>query len=275
MSLPLQASDAAVSPKAYVLFNIGSFPITNGMLYTWVISLAIIFVVRWAVGKPQLIPSKGQAIVEGIINNVYQLVAPIVGRKAAPTTFPLLIGFFLYILMHNWSSLLPGVGTLGSAESNGHFLYYFRPANADLNSTLALALVSLFAWLYFILKYVGLKGSLFHTFGNKVDRKEVSWAVYSMMTFVFLGVGFIECISILFRVVSLSFRLYGNVFGGENLLNNIMALAPWSKYLLPVPFYFLEVLIGLIQAFVFTLLVAVYIGLICNHDEETPQKHAA
>ena len=74
------------------------------------------------------------------------------------------------------------------------------------------------------------------------------------------------------RLVSLSFRLYGNVFGGENLINNIMALAPWTKYLLPVPFYFLEILIGVVQALVFTLLVAVYIGSICNHgDEETTE----
>ncbi|MDR2769752.1 MAG: F0F1 ATP synthase subunit A [Puniceicoccales bacterium] len=260
-------AESAVSPKAYVLFSVGSFPITNGMLYTWLVSLVIIAVVRCAVGRPQLIPGRGQMVVEGVIDNLYQMVVPIVGRKAAKATFPLLIGFFIYILMHNWSSLLPGVTTIGAYQHN-HFLYFFRPANADLNAPLALAIVSFTAWLYCILRFTGIKGSIVHLFGNKADRNEVSLGIYSFLFFIFLGVGFIECISILFRLVSLSFRLYGNVFGGENLINNIMTLSPWTKLIIPIPFYFLEILIGAIQAFVFTLLTAVYIGLMCNHEEE-------
>lgn len=261
------ASGAAVSPKPYVLFSLGSFPITNGMLYTWIISLAILFFVRWLIGKPQWIPSKGQLVVETITSSLYNIVTPIVGGRVAKTAFPLLIGFFFYILMQNWSSLFPGVGTIGYYD-HGHFTYFFRPSNADLNATLALAIISTFAWLFFVLKYEGVKGAILHIFGNKADRNEISFGIYSFLFFVFLGVGFIECISILFRVVSLSFRLYGNVFGGENLLNSIMALAPWTKYIVPIPFYFLEILIGAVQAFVFTLLVAVYIGSICNHGEE-------
>ena len=260
------ASSAAVSPKPYVLFSMGSFPITNGMLYTWIISLAIIILVHWLIGKPKWIPNKGQLIVETIVSSLYDVVTPIVGKNVVKAAFPLLIGFFVYILMQNWSSLLPGVGTIGYYD-HGHFTYFFRPSNADLNATLALAIIATLAWCFFVWKYVGCKGAILHIFGNKADRSEISFGIYSFLFFIFLGVGFIECISILFRVVSLSFRLYGNVFGGENLLNNIMALAPWTKYIVPVPFYFLEILIGAVQAFVFTLLVAVYIGSICNHDE--------
>ena len=267
-SLAQSCAQTAVSPKAYDLFFIGRFPVTNGMLYTWIISFLIILGIRWMIGKPTLVPSKRQAIVEGLVENIYQIIEPIVGRKATKTIFPLLIGFFFYILIHNWSSLLPGVTTIG-ANHNNHFLYFFRPSNADLNAPLALAIISFVAWLYCILKFTGLKGSILHLFGNKANRNEVSFAVYSFLFVTFLGVGFIECISILFRIVSLSFRLYGNVFGGENLINNIMGLAPWTKFLLPIPFYFLEILIGAIQAFVFTLLSAVYIGLMCNDEEES------
>lgn len=237
------------------------------MLYTWIISLAILVFVRWLVGKPKQVPGKGQLVAETILSSIYEVVTPIVGKNVVKAAFPLLIGFFIYILMQNWSSLLPGVGTIGYYD-HGHFTYFFRPSNADLNATLALAVIATLAWCFFVWKYIGCKGAILHIFGNKADRNEISFGIYSFLFFIFLGVGFIECISILFRVVSLSFRLYGNVFGGENLLNNIMALAPWTKYVVPVPFYFLEILIGAVQAFVFTLLVAVYIGSICNHGEE-------
>ena len=265
----LSHAGVAVSPKPYVLFSVGGFPITNGMLYTWIVSLCIIGLVYMLVGKPRMIPSKGQVVVESLIDGVYQLMAPITGKRVIRTAFPLLIGYFIYILMQNWSSLVPGVGTIGYYEHD-HFKYFFRPSNADLNATLALAVISFVAWFFFVLKYEGIKGTVLHIFGNKADRNEVSFGIYAFLFFIFLGVGFIECISILFRLVSLSFRLYGNVFGGENLINNIMALAPWTKYLVPVPFYFLEILIGVVQALVFTLLVAVYIGSICNNDEESP-----
>jgi F-type H+-transporting ATPase subunit a len=237
------------------------------MIYTWIISLAIILAARILVHRPLLIPTKGQIVAETIIENIYNLLEPIIGSRTIKQAFPVLIGFFVYILMQNWSSLLPGVGTIGTIQ-HGHFTYFFRPSNADLNATLALAIVSMAAWGWFVFKNEGLAGVIRHIFGNKADRNELSFGIYSFLFFVFLGVGFIECISILFRLISLSFRLYGNVFGGENLLNNIMALAPWTKYLLPVPFYFLEILIGAVQALVFTLLVAVYIGSICNHGEE-------
>ena len=262
------AGSAAVSPKPYTIFSFGNFGITNGMIYTWIVSLAIIVAVRIAVGRPKLVPSRWQVVIESTMEAVNGVVEPIVGRKVSRAVFPLLIGLFVYILFQNLSSLLPGVGTVGRYDESGHFLYFFRPSNADLNATLALAIVSFLVWIFCITKYAGLKEVIWHIFGNKADRKEVSFGIYSFLFIIFLGVGFIECISILFRLVSLSFRLYGNVFGGENLLTNIMSLAPWTKFIIPIPFYFLEILIGAIQAFVFTLLCAVYIGLICNHEEE-------
>jgi F-type H+-transporting ATPase subunit a len=261
-----------VSPKPYILTNILGLPITNSMVTSIFWSIVLILIIRLTVGaKPNLIPARGQLTFEVILESLRDVLAPILGNKVAHHAFPLLLSFFLYILIQNWSGLVPGVGTFGNYDSEGHLIYYFRPSNADLNATLALAIVSLAAWAYFILRYEGFKSFAKHLFGNKAERKELPFLIYCLLFFVFFGVGIIETVSILFRVVSLSFRLYGNVFGGENLLNTIGGIC---EYILPVPFYFLEALIGCIQAFVFTLLIAVYIGLICNHESEGGDTHA-
>lgn len=263
----LMAAEQGVSPSAYSIFNIGSFAVTNSMVTSWVVSLVLILVVRWAVGggKPKLIPEKGQVVVESLLMSVKEIVAPILGKKVADKAFPILISFFFFILIHNISGLIPGVSAFGHYDESGHFLYYFRPGNADINMTLALAVVSFIAWIYFIVRYAGFKAIFHDLFGNKATKGDVPNWIYYPLFLVFFGVGFIEIVSILFRLVSLTFRLFGNIFGGENLLTSMHGLC---AYILPVPFYFLELLIAFIQAFVFTLLVAVYIGLICNHGEE-------
>lgn len=261
-----------VSQSPYILCQLWGIPITNSMATSWVISLILILVIRWAIGKePQLIPTRRQAVVEGLLESVYDLLGPIVGKNMVTRVFPLLFGYFVYILIQNWSGLLPGVGAFGEYEPNGHLKYFFRPGNADLNSTLGLALVAFAAWLYYVLRYAGARSVYAHIFGNKAEKNEVPAWLYIPLFGVFFGVGLIECVSILFRIVSLSFRLFGNVFGGENLMTSMTGLC---SYLLPIPFYFLEILIGAIQAFVFTLLVAVYIGLICNHDDAEHAHHS-
>ena len=263
----------AVSPSPYVLIEntpLG-LPITNSMVMSWVISLFIILVVRLMVGKPQLIPSAGQAVVENLLGGIRDIMEPIVGKALIAKAFPLLIGFFTFILMHNWSGLLPGVGAFGLKDEHGHIIYWMRPGNADLNMTVALAIISAsVGWGYFVIRYAGVKALIFDLFGNKADANEVPKAIYILLFPVFFAVGLIEVISILFRNVSLSFRLFGNVFGGENLLASMTDMVGW---LVPVPFYFLEILIGGVQALVFTLLTAVYIGLICNHGDEEVHAH--
>jgi F-type H+-transporting ATPase subunit a len=260
----LNAAVEPVSPSPYELTEVMGLPITNAMLTTWVISLLFILVIRLSVGTPKLIPGKGQAVVESLIGGLRGLLEPIVGKKAFPMTFPLLIGLFIFILLHNWSGLIPGVGVFGFME-HGHLNYWMRPANSDLNSTLGMALVSMVAWLVISLKVVGPKFFIWELFGNKADKQETPKLIYLILTPIFLMVGLIEIVSIAFRPVSLSFRLYGNVFGGENLLTSMTGMAP---YIIPIPFYFYEVLVGVVQALIFTLLVAIYIGLITNHDEE-------
>ncbi len=259
----LHAADG-VSPSPYKLTEVFGLPITNTIVTTWVISILLIVAIRWSVGTPKLIPGKGQAVIESLIEGLKGLLEPIVGKKAFPMTFPLLIGLFLFILIHNWSGLIPGVGVFGFYE-HGHLNYWMRPANSDLNATLGMALVAMIAWLVISLKVAGPKFFIWELFGNKADKKETPTAVYLLLIPIFLMVGLIEIVSIAFRPVSLSFRLYGNVFGGENLLTSMTGMAP---YIVPIPFYFYEVLVGVVQALIFTLLVAIYIGLMTNHDEE-------
>ena len=261
----LQAGEGGVSPSPYELTEFLGLPVTNTILTTWVISLLLILGIRLLVGKPKLIPGKWQAVFESIISGLKDLLLPIVGKKAFPMTFPLLMGLFVFILIHNWSGLIPGVGVFGFYDTEGHLKYWMRPANSDLNATLGMALVAMIAWLFISIKVAGGKFFVWELFGNKADKKETPAAIYFMLMPIFWLVGIIEIVSICFRPVSLSFRLFGNVFGGENLLTSMTGLAP---YIVPIPFYVYEVLVGVVQALIFTLLVAIYIGLMTNHDED-------
>ncbi len=264
------ANSEGVKATATDLFTIAGLPISNSILTTWIIAALILIAVRLAVGTPKLIPGKGQAVVEGMAQGLRDALEPVVGKQMIGKTFPLLCGFFVFILLMNWSGLLPGVGTI-KYLNDGHWLEAIRPANSDLNTTLALSIISFLAWTYFVLRYAGLKALIFDLFGNKADRKEIGLVMWIMLSFIFLGVGGIEVVSIAFRLISLSFRLYGNVFGGENLIHALGGIAP---YVVPAIAGLLEVLVGLIQAFVFTLLSAVYIGLICNHEGGHDDEHA-
>ena len=255
-----------VASSAEALFHVAGLPISNSIVTSWVVAVALIIVIRIAVGRPQLVPSRGQAVVESLIQGVLDLITPIVGSKVAKHTFPLLVGLFIFILIQNWSGLFPGVGTVFMrSHDTGEWMEFVRPGNADMNATIALSVVAFLAWLYFIVRYAGPKAILYDLFGNKAEKSEIPAIIYYPLFLVFFAVGLIEVVSIIFRPVSLSFRLYGNVFGGENLMHAMSTIQQWF---LPIPFYFLEVLIGFVQALVFTLLVSVYIGLICNHGDD-------
>jgi F-type H+-transporting ATPase subunit a len=281
-SSPLLASGGegghhGVSAAAQELFKIGPLPITNSMVTCWVVCLVIIGLIKLLVGKPTLIPTKGQILVESVIDVVRNISGPIVGKKLVGPTFWLTSSIFVFILVQNWAGLFPGVGSIGMKDAHGHIVEpWIRPGTADLNMSLALAIITMGAWFFFIFKYAGLGLILKDIFGNKAEKGSTPGIVFTFLSIIFLGVGLIEVISICFRPVSLSFRLFGNVFGGENLLHSMYELGagmptPFSQVASAVfmlPFYFLETLIGAVQALVFMLLASVYIGLICNHGDE-------
>ncbi|HSI09764.1 MAG: F0F1 ATP synthase subunit A [Rariglobus sp.] len=266
------ASEGGGHEAASSLKGVLGLPITNSILTSWVITIAIILFIRWMVGTPKLVPSRGQAIIEDAVTGLRDLYEPIVGKKAMPMAFPVLVTLFIFIVLHNWSGLLPFVGTVGWGHNDpvtGKFIVdtaVLRPHTSELNGTIALAIVSFGAWFVIVMKYAGPGLLIKDLFGNKADKKELAPAMYWGLSLVFLIVGFIEVVSIFIRPVTLSMRLFGNVFGGENLLH--------AMHFLP-PFYFLELLVGFVQGLVFTLLTAVYIGLICNHgDDHHDDEHA-
>jgi F-type H+-transporting ATPase subunit a len=264
------AAHGSVEPSATALFEVFGVPITNSMVTGWAISLLFILGVVILVGKPGVFPTRGQAIMESVLDALRGVFEPIVGKKAFPVAFPLLATFFLFILFHNWMGLIPGVGTIGwGHDVDGHFHItrpLIRPHNSDFNSTIALALISFGAWAIIVFKFAGPKLILWDLFGNKAEKKETPGWLYPILSLVFLVVGFIEVFSILIRPFTLSVRLFGNIYGGENLMHGTGFL---------FVFYFMELLVGLIQALVFTLLTSVYIGLICNHGDDHEEGHAA
>lgn len=246
-------------------------PITNTLFTGWVVAILFLVGLRIFVGKAKMIPGRGQAVLESAVTGLRDLWEPIVGKKAMPVAFPILITLFFFILIQNWTGLIPGVGTIGWGTGSSPLHVHvetplFRPPTSDLNGTIALAAFSFLAWILIILKYAGPKVILLDWFGNKADKKELAAPMYWALSVIFLLVGVIEIVSILIRPITLSVRLFGNVFGGENLMHA-------TSYSLP--FYFMELLVGFVQALVFTLLSAVYIGLLCNHgDHDEEEAHA-
>ncbi|MDR2512308.1 MAG: F0F1 ATP synthase subunit A [Puniceicoccales bacterium] len=245
-------------------------PLTNTVLTGWVVTILFIVVLRLTIGHIREVPGRAQAAAEGLVVALRELFAPIVGKRAMPLAFPVLVTLFIFILIQNWAGLLPGMGTIGWGTGTNFFNTHVatpiaRPPTSDLNGTVALALVSFGAWLILVLKYAGPRAILRDWFGNKVGKGEVPRPVYWMLSLIFLGVGIIELGSVFIRPLTLSVRLFGNVFGGETLLH---------KTFFALPFCFLELFVGLVQALVFTLLSAVYIGLLCNHEEEPGEGHA-
>jgi F-type H+-transporting ATPase subunit a len=269
--VPAFAAGSGVEASASSLFNIGPLPVTNSMVTSWIVALALLIAIRLAIKRPKLIPTRGQAIVESLVSGIYDLTSPIVGPNVAKQTFPLLIGLFTYILIQNWSGLLPGVGTIYMVDhKTGEWMELIRPGNADLNGTIALSVVAITCWFYFVMRYTGPVLVFKDLFGNKADKAEVPSIIYYPLFLIFFAVGIIEVISIAFRPISLSLRLFGNVYGGESLMHAMSGMQKWG---LPAPFYLLELLIGFVQAFVFTLLMSVYIGLLCNHGDEHHEDH--
>ena len=196
-TLSFGSEGEGVAPAAAHLVDFGNgWAITNSMATGWAVSTLLVALILFAVRKPQLFPTKSQAVFESILEALHDLLEPIIGKKAFPFAFPLLVTFFIFILFHNWMGLLPGVGTIGTGHVvDGHFHLtqpWIRPFNSDFNGTIALALVSFGAWGIIVLKYAGPKLIIKDLFGNKADKAETPGWLYPVLTVVFIVVGFIE-----------------------------------------------------------------------------------
>jgi len=247
------------------------FKFNSSMLITYVVALFLIISAQVATWKIREVPQGAQNFWEWLVESLYNFLGNIIGPTLVKKTFWFFATIFIFILTLNWFSLIPGVGTIGWGipDESGALTHIIHPIlrgpNADLNMTMAMALIFFFLWTVWAIQANGLIGFFVHLFGPQGNSKGLLKIV---MIFAFLCAGVLEVVSILFRPVSLSFRLYGNVFAGENTLETMATLGGiWFGWLLPLPFYFLELLVGLVQALVFMLLTAVFTLLIMPHEE--------
>ena len=266
-----------LSTYAPVVLDLGFFKVTNSMIVTWIVALGLIGFAKVATSQMQMVPAGLQNFWEWLVESLASFLEGILGWNLAKQTFWFFATIFIFIIFTNWAGLIPGVGTIGWGipDASGHLRHIDTPilrgANADLNMTSAMALTFFVCWIWWAIKANGVGGSLAHVF---LYRGDAAGIMKFLLIVVFLGVGLLEVISILFRPVSLSFRLYGNIFAGENLLE-AMALAggKYFGWLVPLPFYFMELIIGFVQALVFTLLTSVFTALICEQHEEGHEAH--
>jgi F-type H+-transporting ATPase subunit a len=236
------------------LFSVGPLTVTNSMVGAVVTSLILLLVAWYVTRRSTLVPSRLQTAVEFPIEWIGNIVEGTGGTRWRSFA-PLVISIFLFVLFANWLGLLPGVGTIGLFEQeHGEqvLVPFVRSASADLNFTLGLAIVSFFAFIGFGVKANGVKGYLKHTF--------VANPAY--MTPIMTP---IHLISELSRLISLSMRLFGNVFAGEVLLATMLALVP---LIVPIAFLGLELVFGFVQALVFALLTMTYVILAIAENEQ-------
>lgn len=270
-----------VSIAAEKIFEIAGQPITNSILTTVIVSLILICIGFWYSKNKKLVPSKFQSLVEFPIEMMLSLTEQI-APKNVKEFFPLIMTIFIFVLISNWFGLIPGLSGITISEQQDHEEYMveehptgeegivnteetehdttstdndhapavplFRAATADLNTTIALALIAVFATHYFGFKHLGVKIHLkkFINFSNPIN----------------FFVGFLELVSEVSKIISFSFRLFGNIFAGEVLLIVIGSLIP---LLIPVPFIGLEIFVGLIQALVFAMLTLVFSSIAVQH----------
>ena len=247
--------------------KIGYLAVTNSMVVAWIVAAGILICARVATRKIRPVPSGLQNFWEWLVESLYNFLESMIGRDLVKRTFWFFATIFIFILFVNWFGLIPGVGTIGFGhQANGAFHLdrpLLRGGNADLNMTSAMAIMFFVCWTVWAIQANGVGGFLVHIFGPKGESKGLMKVA---MVGIFFAVGLLEVVSILFRPISLSFRLFGNVYAGETILESMSNMVPSLSWLLPIPFYFMELLVGLVQAMVFMLLTAVFTLLIAQHE---------
>ena len=259
------------------IFHFENFTVTNALLTSWVVVIIILilsFVLRF---KLKEVPGKLQNIFEMIVDGALGLCDQVTNNRALSIKiFPIAISVFFFILINNWLGIIPlgGIGLIETTEHGKAFIPFLRGGTADINTTLALAVMAVLGANLFGIFSIG----LWKTFNKYVNlkallgiftkiRKEPTVIIVAPITFF---VGLIEIIGEFAKIASLSFRLFGNVFAGEVLLVSMAALV---AYIIPIPFLFLEILVGVIQALIFSMLLVVYFTISASdHSEHEHEK---
>ncbi len=265
-----------ISVAAEPVFEIWGFSVTNSLVNAWV-GLGLFLVVGWLIRRRiALVPKGVVGFFDWLVEFLLQEVQKVTGdRERARRFFPLCGALFFFILLSNWLGLFPGVGSIGFFEMHKgvrELIPLFRPATSDLNFTLAIAALSIIATHIFGILAVG-AASHASKFVNVrgIIRAFRKGPVAVLVAVVEFFVGLIEMSSEAAKTLSLALRLFGNVFAGEVLLTVIYSLA---SLVVPLPFLFLELLVGVIQATVFSMLVLVFLkSMTESHGESEEEGH--
>lgn len=269
---PIELPDISVAaegiPSPDHPWTLGPIPVTNALLTSWLTMVFLVGISLVATRSMRLIPQGFQNVVEMIIGGFYDLTEDVAGARQARLFFPIVMTIFLYVLISNWIDVLtPILAAVGfEAIHDGHevFVPLLRAPSTDLNMTLGLALVSVFltqafgiraqGFLSYLGKFIDVSGlrKFVAVLLGRAEGNPLSALAQGFLSFY---IGLIELISEMAKIISFSFRLFGNIFAGEVLLLVIPSLI---TLLLPLPFLGLEIFVGLIQAFIFAMLTMVF-----------------
>jgi len=258
---------------AEIVFHLLGFPITNSIIAAW-LSIIVLVGISYAITRRlKLIPTRLQSMLEAALGWLLNFCQEVAGEKNGRRFFPIVATIFLFVITNAWLSLLPGFGSILITNAEGEAVHLLRGANTDINMPLALALISFIFveyWgisslggLRYLKKFVNV-GRFFQSIGQLVRgrlRAGLS-GIFNGVIDVFVGT--LEALSELIRIVSFTFRLFGNMTAGEILLLIVAFLVPW---VLALPFYGLELLVGFVQALIFGGLTLVFATIAVTHHE--------
>jgi len=276
--LPLAASGGPpVPPAATTFFQIGPLPVTSSMIAVCSVAAVILAVLMLGTRRMALVPSGAQNLVEAVVDGLHGMLSGLLEPKVVRWALPLIGTYFIFILLSNLVDLLPGTGSIGYGHAKEGGLPFaldhverplIRPPTADANLTVAMAVIYFIMSTIWALRYNGPIGLVKHIFGVK---GKIGGFLLIPMAIIFFIVGIVEVISIMIRPVSLSMRLYGNIYGGENVLTLMIKMLPGG--IAAVPFYFLELIVCTVQAIVFTMLCVAFTATLCSHSEQEGGHH--
>ncbi|MEK9155391.1 MAG: F0F1 ATP synthase subunit A [Patescibacteria group bacterium] len=267
---------AIVPLAAEPIAHLGAFPITNAMVNAWIVAVFFAVIAFVVSRRTSLVPRGIQNVIESIIEILLNEVEKVTSdKKKARQFFPLIATIFLVVLANNWLGLIPGTGTIGIyglMHGDVELIPLLRPAGSDLNFTAALAITAVF-----FSHFVGVRTfGVFEYFSKFLNFKGI-WKSFKhgpmaiMTSVVEFGVGVLEIVGEIAKVLSLSLRLFGNVLAGEILMTVMLGLV---AFVMPIPFTFLEILVGIVQATVFAMLTLVYLVIASSPHGEHEEAHA-
>jgi len=277
VSLPEWISVPRPDPQlpAPVIFHLFGLPITNSIIGGWISVVVLVLISFVVTRRMKIVPGRLQTAFEFLLGWLYDLCQGIAGEENGRRFFPVITTIFLFVLFNAWLSLIPGFGSIEIRNAEGHVIELFRGANTDINTPLAIALISFIFVEYYGLKTLGIRylrkfintGQFFRSVGQILKGKFKAGLSGLFSGFIDIFVGGLEALSELIRIVSFTFRLFGNMTAGEILLLITAFLIPW---VLALPFYGLELLIGFVQALIFSGLTLVFVTMaVTPHEAES------